>query len=91
MQASLTVLWVDNPEVDGLFPDMDTRGLSAGYDGKGQSCWLAYGYLLACNDCEVIALHDCDILNYNRELIARLCRVTKTTFGSSSERDPMLA
>jgi glucosyl-3-phosphoglycerate synthase len=34
---------------------------------------MAYGYLLACGDCEVIALHDCDILNYSRELLARLC------------------
>jgi len=34
---------------------------------------MAYGYLLATNECEVIALHDCDITTYNRELLARLC------------------
>jgi glucosyl-3-phosphoglycerate synthase len=34
---------------------------------------MAYGYLLARGECEVIALHDCDILNYSRELLARLC------------------
>lgn len=34
---------------------------------------MAYGYLLARGQCEVIALHDCDIVNYNRDLLARLC------------------
>jgi glucosyl-3-phosphoglycerate synthase len=34
---------------------------------------MAYGYVLAAADCEVIALHDCDILSYSRELLARLC------------------
>jgi glucosyl-3-phosphoglycerate synthase len=52
---------------------LETRGLSAGGDGKGRSCWLAYGYLLAARDCDVIALHDCDIVNYDRQLLARLC------------------
>jgi glucosyl-3-phosphoglycerate synthase len=73
MKAPVSVLWVDSPEVQRLFADLEDRGLSIGQDGKGRSCWLAYGYLLACNDCEVIALHDCDILNYSRELLARLC------------------
>ena len=33
---------------------------------------MAFGYLLA-GECEVIALHDCDIVSYDRELLARLC------------------
>ncbi len=52
---------------------MEKQGLSVGGDGKGRSCWLAYGYLLATADCDVIALHDCDIVNYDRLLLARLC------------------
>jgi glucosyl-3-phosphoglycerate synthase len=51
--------------MQGLLKTLEDRGLSAGKDGKGRSCWLAYGYLLA--------LHDCDIVNYDRELLARLC------------------
>jgi glucosyl-3-phosphoglycerate synthase len=35
--------------------------------------YLAYGCLLAMRDCDVIALHDCDIVNYERHLLARLC------------------
>jgi hypothetical protein len=40
---------------------------------RPRSCWLAYGYLQAMGDCDVIALHDCDIVNYDRRMLARLC------------------
>jgi glucosyl-3-phosphoglycerate synthase len=69
----VTVLWIDGERMQRLFALLDQNGLSAGADGKGRSCWMAYGYLLARDECEVIALHDCDILNYRRDLLARLC------------------
>lgn len=69
----VTVMWVDSPRVQSLLTMLEERGLSAGPDGKGRSCWLAYGFLLAMQDCDVIALHDCDIVNYDRQLLARLC------------------
>ncbi len=49
------------------------NGLDVGQAGKGRSAWLAYGYVLALGRSDVIALHDCDIITYNRELLARLC------------------
>ncbi len=69
----VTFLWIDSERIQSLFQMLAERGLSAGPDGKGRSCWLAYGYMLAAGDCDVIALHDCDILTYDRELLARLC------------------
>ena len=69
----VTFLWMDSPRISALFNLLDERGLSAGQDGKGRSCWLSYGYLLATEDCDVIALHDCDIRNYDRQFLARLC------------------
>jgi len=69
----VTFLWIDSEPVQALLRTLEENGLSAGADGKGRSCWLSYGYLLASNECEVIALHDCDIVNYKRELLARLC------------------
>jgi len=69
----VTVIWVDGERVQGLLQMLEERDLSAGADGKGRSCWLAYGYLLAKRDCQMIALHDCDIVNYDRQLLARLC------------------
>lgn len=69
----VTTLWMDGERIQGLLHMLGERGLSAGEDGKGRSCWMAYGYLLASRDCDVIALHDCDIVNYDRQLLARLC------------------
>lgn len=69
----VSVIWVDSDRIQGLLRLLEERGLSAGADGKGRSCWLAYGYLLAVRDCDVVALHDCDIVNYDRQLLARLC------------------
>ena len=69
----VTVLWIDGERIQNIFMQLERHGLSAGPDGKGRSCWLAYGYLLATGDCDVIALHDCDIVNYDRQLLARLC------------------
>jgi glucosyl-3-phosphoglycerate synthase len=69
----VTFLWIDSEPIQSLFRLLDQRGLTAGADGKGRSCWLSYGYLLAAGDCDVIALHDCDIVNYERQMLARLC------------------
>ena len=69
----VTVLWIDSNRIQSVLANLEERGLSAGSDGKGRSCWLSYGYLLAMRDCDVIALHDCDIINYDRQLLARLC------------------
>ncbi|MBI1910433.1 MAG: glycosyl transferase [Deltaproteobacteria bacterium] len=55
-----------------LYRSLEERGISAGPDGKGRSAWTAYGYVLASGKSNVIALHDCDIINYNLELLARL-------------------
>lgn len=75
-------LWMDGERIQKLLDLLREHGLPAGPDGKGRSCWMAYGYLLACADCEIIALHDCDIVSYNRELLARLCYpVANPTLG----------
>jgi len=68
----VTLLWIHSDRIQKLFRLLEERGLPAGADGKGKACWLAYGYLLATGDCNIIALHDCDILNYDRRLLARL-------------------
>ena len=66
-------VWNSGPRVQQLYQKLRENGLPIGEDGKGRSCWLAYGFVLADRKCEVIALHDCDVLTYNRELLARLC------------------
>jgi glucosyl-3-phosphoglycerate synthase len=67
------VLWINGPRFEALKKEIEGNGLPLGNGGKGLSCWLAYGFILARNESRVIALHDCDILTYSRELLARLC------------------
>ncbi|MHB8903214.1 MAG: glycosyltransferase family protein [Thermoguttaceae bacterium] len=67
------VLWTDGPRVEGLYRQLHDAGLAVGAAGKGRSVWTAFGYLLADPWLKVFALHDCDIVNYDRELLARLC------------------
>jgi len=67
-----TLIWIDGSRVQGILREMEEKGLTVGPDGKGRSAWLAYGYVLGRAECDVIALHDCDIVSYRRELLARL-------------------
>ncbi|MEW6455647.1 MAG: glycosyl transferase [Acidobacteriota bacterium] len=68
----VSIIWNDGERIQKLYKLLEKNELSAGPDGKGRSTWMAYGYVLADGESDVIALHDCDILTYNRELLARL-------------------
>lgn len=71
--APATVLWNAGPRVSALIDQLREEGLDPGLDGKGRATWLAQGYVLATHTARVIAIHDCDIREYDRELLARLC------------------
>lgn len=73
MPTPVTALWMEHPRVEELFRMLDDQGISAGGPGKGRTCWFCYGYLLAREDVDIIALHDCDIRNYEKGLLTRLC------------------
>jgi len=67
------VIWNDGDRVRSLYDILKRNDISAGEDGKGRSTWMAFGYVLASEKSKVIALHDCDVLSYDREFLARLC------------------
>lgn len=67
------LLWNDGPRIQRLLKKLDEAELSAGLPGKGRNVWICFGYVLASEQSRMVALHDCDILTYNRELLARLC------------------
>ena len=67
------IIWNTGPRIGELYKQLEESGLFVGGDGKGRSCWTAYGYILSREESKVIALHDCDIVNYTRELLGRLC------------------
>jgi glucosyl-3-phosphoglycerate synthase len=66
------IVWIDGPRIQGLLGEMAERGIPSGVQGKGQSVWITLGYLFACDESDVIALHDCDIVTYDRILLGRL-------------------
>lgn len=68
-----TLIWNDGPRMRGIQERLRAEGLDPGERGKGRATWLAYGYVLATEEAQVVAVHDCDIRDYPRELLARLC------------------
>ncbi len=72
LPQKVRVVWNDGPRLSALYQRLEENDLRAGPDGKGRSCWMAYGYILASQESDIIALHDCDIVTYDRELLARL-------------------
>jgi len=73
MPFEMKIVWSSGPRIGELYKLLEKNELFIGPDGKGRSVWIAMGYVIATERSEVIALHDCDILTYNRELLARLC------------------
>lgn len=67
-----TVLWNDGPRLRAIDKRLAAAGLSPEEEGKGRNVWFCIGYALAQRNCEVVALHDCDILTYDREMLVRL-------------------
>jgi len=67
------LLWNDGPRLSKLFQRLEEAELDAGPGGKGRNVWICFGYVLASEQARMVALHDCDILTYSRELLARLC------------------
>ncbi len=66
------VLWNDGPRLQAIDKELTEMGLAPKELGKGRNVWYCMGYILASNRAESVALHDCDILTYNRDLLARL-------------------
>ena len=66
------IIWNSGPRMLEIYKTLEEQHLSPGPEGKGKSAWMAYGYVLAAGKADVIALHDCDILTYTRDMLARL-------------------
>ena len=66
------VLWNDGPRLKAIDARLQEAGLAPQELGKGRNVWYCMGYVLATGRAEAVALHDCDILTYERSLLARL-------------------
>ncbi|MEQ9409837.1 MAG: glycosyl transferase [Fuerstiella sp.] len=66
------ILWNDGTGLRFVDAALQEQGLAPLEPGKGRNVWYCLGYFLASGTSKVVALHDCDILNYNRSIPARL-------------------
>ncbi|ADZ91714.1 glycosyl transferase [Marinomonas mediterranea] len=66
------VLWNDGPRLREIDSVLKGEHLSPTDPGKGRNVWFCMGYNLAAGKAESVAMHDCDIVTYDRELLARL-------------------
>jgi glucosyl-3-phosphoglycerate synthase len=66
------VLWNDGPRLQALHNKLVERELAPNQMGKGRNVWYCMGYVLASRQADSVALHDCDIMTYERAMLARL-------------------
>jgi len=66
------VLWNEGPRLQAINAELNKLELAPKELGKGRNVWYCLGYLQAEAKVEAIALHDCDIVTYERGLLARL-------------------
>lgn len=66
------ILWHDGPRLQAIDKELADADLAPLEPGKGRNVWYCIGYTLASRNSDVVALHDCDIVTYGREMLARL-------------------
>ncbi|HFS82625.1 MAG TPA: glycosyl transferase [Epsilonproteobacteria bacterium] len=67
------VLWNDGPRINELYAELTAEGFPGlNTPGKGRNVWTMLGYGMTDQEAYAFALHDCDIVNYTREVPARL-------------------
>ena len=67
------IIWNDGARIQEILRLLTANAIDVGLPGKGRGCWMAFGYVLARHQSKVIALHDCDVVSYDRQYLARLC------------------
>jgi len=72
LKCPVSVVWHDGPRMKKLYRELVRNDFSMDHPGKGRSVWMTLGSILSERDVYAIALHDCDIVNYRREMLARL-------------------
>ncbi len=66
------VLWNDGPKMKHLEFRLNEENIHIGNSGKGKNLWNCFGYVIASRKVEAIAMHNADIVTYQRDFLARL-------------------
>ena len=72
LNQPFSLIWNDGPRMKSISDMLEDKGLAPLESGKGRNVWYSIGYVNARGKADAIALHDCDILTYDRMLLARL-------------------
>lgn len=72
LPCPVRIVWHDGPRLQALYRELRAADFKLDHPGKGQSVWMTLGCILAERDVYAVATHDCDIVNYDREMLARL-------------------
>ena len=72
LTQKVSVIWNDGDGIQNIFRILEENDIAVGPQGKGRGAWMAFGFILAKRDTYAIALHDADILTYERDMLAKL-------------------
>lgn len=72
LPQEVKIIWNHGPRVQSLYEELLKEDFPLDIPGKGRVVWMGMGYVLSQNKHYVVALHDCDIKNYDKRLLARL-------------------
>lgn len=72
LPQEVKIIWNHGQKIQELYDELLKEDFPLNIPGKGRVVWMGMGYVLSQNKHHVIALHDCDIKNYKKELVARL-------------------
>ena len=72
LNCPFTILWNDGPNLLKLDKELKNYNLAPQELGKGRNVWYCLGMAIARGEARSIALHDCDILTFDRRLLAKL-------------------
>jgi glucosyl-3-phosphoglycerate synthase len=67
-----TILWNDGSSLLELDKELKSHNLAPQELGKGRNVWYCLGMAIARGEARSVALHDCDILTFDRRLLAKL-------------------
>ena len=71
LRVPYELIWCNSPEVEEILKELKDKGLDVTQTrGKGKDLWLAIG--IASLDLYAFAIHDADIISYNKTLPTRL-------------------
>ena len=66
------ILWNDGPRLKQIHQSLHQLNLSPEEKGKGRNIWYCMGFVISLNEGGAVAMHDCDIVTYDRTLPAKL-------------------